>query len=75
MLQFIGSDPLGGPAAVWIDTDTGDVLIKGLRALPEDVKGREIPGTDTVELPDRMRPILLQAYEAVRDLGLSPDSD
>lgn len=69
-LHFIGADPLGGPAMVWVDTDTADIVIKGLRADPDDPRVVPFPGTEAVELPDRMKPIILEAIDFAQALGL-----
>ncbi|RAG83824.1 hypothetical protein DN069_20495 [Streptacidiphilus pinicola] len=72
-LHFIGADPVGGPAAVWVDTETGDIVIKGLRADPDNPRVVPFPGTDHIELPDRMKPVLLEAVDFVESLGLDLD--
>ncbi|WP_316527769.1 hypothetical protein [Kitasatospora brasiliensis] len=72
-MHFIGADPLGGPAMVWVDLDTGGIIIKGLKALPEDLRAVPPPGSEALELPDRMKPILLEAAEFSASLGLDRD--
>ncbi|MFJ6623430.1 hypothetical protein ACIQOW_38425 [Kitasatospora sp. NPDC091335] len=54
---------------VWVDLDTASIVVKGLKALPDDPRVVPMPGTEAIELPDRMRPILLEAVEFVEALG------
>ena len=73
-LHFVGQDPLGGPAMVWLDTRTGDIVIKGLISTEDERKGRPVPeGMASVTLPERMKPILMEAVELVRVLGLDQE--
>ncbi|MFF2040547.1 hypothetical protein ACFVVX_08985 [Kitasatospora sp. NPDC058170] len=70
-LHLVGADPLGGPATVWLNTDTGALVIKGLESTEDERGGRPVPeGMRSVTLPDRMKPIILEAMELARVLGL-----
>ncbi|MBF9073897.1 hypothetical protein I2501_38385 [Streptacidiphilus sp. NEAU-YB345] len=73
-LHFIGADPIGGPAAVWVDTENGDLVVKGLTADPDDPRVVPFPGTEHLELPGRMKPIILEALDFIRSLGFDPDA-
>ena len=73
-LHFVGQDPLGGPAMVWLDTRTGDIVIKGLISTEDELRGRPVlPGMTAVTLPDRMKPIILEAIDLARILGFDPE--
>ena len=73
-LHFVGQDPLGGPAMVWLDTETGDIVIKGLKSTEDELRGRPVlPGMTAVTLPDRMKPIILEALDLAHILGLDTE--
>ncbi len=73
-LHLVGRDPLGGPAAVWLDTESGSLVIKGLISTEDERKGRPVPeGMASVTLPDRMKPIIMEALELIRVLGLDQE--
>ncbi len=73
-LHLVGRDPLGGPAAVWLDTESGSLVLKGLTSTEDELNGRPVPeGKASVTLPDRMKPIILEALELIRILGLDQD--
>ena len=73
-LHFVGQDPLGGPAMVWLDTRTGDIVVKGLISTEDELRGRPVlPGMTAVTLPDRMKPIILEAIDLARILGFDSE--
>jgi len=73
-LHFVGQDPLGGPAMVWLNTETGDLVIKGLISTEDELEGQPVlPGMTAITLPDRMKPIILEALELARILGLDSE--
>jgi len=73
-LHFVGQDPLGGPAMVWLDTRTGDIVIKGLISTEDELRGRPVlPGMTAVTLPDRMKPIIVEAIDLARILGFDSE--
>ncbi|MFC1415877.1 hypothetical protein [Streptacidiphilus cavernicola] len=73
-LHLVGQDPLGGPACVWLDTETGDLVIKGLTSTEDELGGRAVlPGMTALTLPDRMKPIILEAIDLIRILGLGTE--